>query len=326
MTSRRHFIIFLLGGAAAAWPVAARGQQAAMPAVGILSGLSSAGPGLAAFKQGLKESGFVEGQNVVFEYRFAVGEYQRLPTLAADLVKKGVTVIATLGENAAKAAQVASAGTVPIVFALGDDPVTLGLVASFNRPGGNITGATSIGHTLGPKRVELLRQFVPNAKVIALLTNPKQPREFERRDVEEKTRTFGWQFKQFTASSVGEFDAVCATLVSERIDALIIGNETFFFSEIGRLAALASRHAVPAIGPLRAFADAGGLMSYGANIPDVIRQAGVYTGRVLKGTKPADLPVIQPTKFELVVNLRSAKALGLTVPDTLLVRADEVIE
>jgi putative ABC transport system substrate-binding protein len=201
-----------------------------------------------------------------------------------------------------------------------------GRVASFNRPGGNISGSTSIGHTLGPKRVELLREMLPKANTIALLTNPKQPREFERRDVEEKTRAVGWQLKYLAASSVGEFDNVFATLVNERIGALIIANETFFFSQIRTLAALASRHAVPAVGPLRAFADAGGLMSYGASIPEVARQAGIYIGRVLKGVKPADLPVVQPTKFELVINLKAAKALGLEIPTALLVRADEVIK
>jgi putative ABC transport system substrate-binding protein len=309
---RRKFIA-LVGGAAAAWPLGARAQKPAMPVVGLLGG-SAAGPTLAAFKQGLQEAGFIEGQNVSFDSRFAVGQYERLPALAADLVTKRVAVIATFGENAAKAAQVSSRGAIPILFALGDDPVALGLVTSFNQPGGNITGSTSIGHTLGPKRVELLRELVPKATAIALLTNPKQPREFERREVEEKVRTIGWRLQYLTASSVGELDAVFATAASERIGALIIANETFFFSEIRRIAALASSHAVPAIGPLRAFADAGGLMSYGASIPEVVRQTGVYTGRVLKGSKPADLPVVQPTKFELVINLKTAKALGLDVP------------
>jgi ABC-type uncharacterized transport system substrate-binding protein len=319
---RREFVALL--GVAGAWPIAARAQPT--PVVGLLSGVSAAGIPSAAYREGLKESGFVEGQNVALEYRFADGQYDRLPALASELVNKRVAVIATMGENAAKAAQGASGGVTPVVFAIGDDPVTLGLVASFNRPGGNITGSISIGHTLGPKRVELLREMLPKANTIALLTNPKQPREFERRDVEEKTRAVGWQLKYLAASSVGEFDTAFATLVNERIGALIIANETFFFSEIRTLAALASRHAVPAVGPLRAFAAAGGLMSYGANIPEVVRQAGIYIGRVLKGVKPADLPVVQPTKFELVINLKAAKALGLDVPPTLLARADEVIE
>jgi putative ABC transport system substrate-binding protein len=249
-----------------------------------------------------------------------------LPALAAELLDKKVAVIATFGENAAKTAQAASGGTVPVVFSLGDDPVSLGLVASLNRPGANITGSSSIGHTLGPKRVELLRELLPRASTIALLTNPKQPREFERRDIESKVRAVGWELRYVTASSVGEFDPVFAKLAEDRIDGLIIANETFFFSEIGQLAALASKHRVPAIGPLRAFADAGGLISYGAHIPDVTRQAGVYTGRVLKGSRPAELPVMQPSRFELVINGKTAKALGLAIPVTLQVAADEVIE
>jgi putative ABC transport system substrate-binding protein len=315
-----------IAGLAAVWPLGARAQKSAMPVIGLLTGVSANAPPVLGLRQGLKETGFVEGQNLAIEYRFAEGQYERMLELAADLVAKRVTAIATIGENAAKAAQAASAGTIPIVFALGDDPVTLGLVASFNRPGGNITGVTSIGHTLGPKRVELLRELLPQATTTALLTNPKQPRDFERRDVDEKTRAVGWQLKYLAASSVDDFDAVFAELTKERVGSLIIANETFFFSEIRRLASLASRHAIPAIGPLRAFADAGGLMSYGANIPDMSRYQGIYTGRVLRGDKPSDLPVMQPAKFELVINLKAARALGLTVPDTLLARADEVIE
>jgi putative ABC transport system substrate-binding protein len=321
---RREFIAGV--GTAAAWPLAARAQRSALPVMGFLRDSPPAASFLAGLQQGLKEAGFIDGQNVAIEYRFADGEYDRLPALAADLVNKHVAVIAAMGENAALAAQAASAGAIPIVFAFGDDPVALGLVASINRPGGNITGSTTIGHILGPKRVELLREFVPKATTIALLTNPKQPREFERRDVEEKTRAVGWQLRYLAASSIGEFDAVFATLLNEGIGALIIGNESFFFSEIGRLASLSSRHAVPAIGPLRGFADAGGLMSYGANIPEMYRLTGIYAGRILKGEKPAELPIWQPTKFELVINLRAAKALGLAVPPSILVRADEVIE
>ena len=326
MIERRAFLALLGGAATAASPLMVRAQQPSMPVIGLLTGVSATAAPVVGFRQGLKEAGFVEGQNVAIEYRFAEGQYERMPALAADLVAKRVTVIATIGENAATAAKAASADAIPLVFALGDDPVTLGLVASFNRPGGNVTGVTSIGHTLGPKRVELLRELLPQATTIALLTNPKQPRDFERRDVEEKTRAVGWQLRYLAASSVDEFDAAFAELERQRIGALIIANETFFFSEIRRLASLASRHAVPAIGPLRGFADAGGLMSYGANIPDVARQAGVYTGRVLKGDKPADLPVMQPAKFELVINLKAAKALGLTVPITLQVAATDVVE
>jgi putative ABC transport system substrate-binding protein len=321
--NRRDFIT-LLGGAAA-WPLAARAQQRSLPVIGLLSGLS-AGRAVSDFLQGLKESGIVENQNVAMEYRFANGQYDRLPGLAAELKEKKVAVIAALGENAAKAAQAASDGTIPVVFALGDDPVALGLVATINRPGANITGSISVGHTLGPKRVELLREFLPNAGTIAYLTNPKQPREFERRDVENKVRTVGWQLRYLTASSIDDFDHAFKMLINDRVEGLIIANETFFFSEIARLASLAADYGVPAIGPLRAFADAGGLMSYGAHIPDVTRYAGIYTGRVLKGSKPAELPVMQPSKFELVINAKAAKALNLKIPVTLQVAADEVIE
>jgi putative ABC transport system substrate-binding protein len=271
---RREFIAGL--GSAAASSVVAQAQQAAVPVIGLLRHSPPAGSILAGFQEGLKEAGFVEGRNVVVEYRFGTDQYDQLPTLAADLVHKRVAVIAALGENAAKAAQTASAGAIPIVFALGDDPVALGLVASINRPGGNITGVTSIGQVLGPKRLEWLREIVPKTTTIALLTNPKQPREFERREVEEQTRALGWQLRYLAASSIGEFDTVFERLANEQIGALVIGNEAFFFSEIGKLASLASRHAVPAVGPLRDFADAGGLMSYGANIPELNRQVGVY--------------------------------------------------
>jgi putative tryptophan/tyrosine transport system substrate-binding protein len=320
---RRKFIALL--GSAAAWPFVAQAQQTPTPLIGLLSGQS---PGVAVddFLQGLKESGFVEGQNVAIEYRFASGQYDKLPGLAAELVDKKVALLTTFGENAAKAAQAASGGVVPVVFALGDDPVSLGLVATLNRPGANITGSISIGHTLGPKRVELLREFLPTASTVALLTNPKQPREFERRDVEGKVHAVGWELRYATASTVEEFDQVFTLLARDRVNGLIIANETFFFSEIRRLASLTSKYGVPAIGPLRAFADAGGLMSYGAHIPDVTRQAGIYAGRVLKGSRPAELPVVQPSKFELVINAKTAKALGLAIPVTLQVAADEMIE
>jgi putative ABC transport system substrate-binding protein len=212
------------------------------------------------------------------------------------------------------------------VFSLGDDPVAMGLVANLNRPNDNITGVTSIGHSLGPKRVEFLREFVPNANVIAFLTNPNQPREFDRKDIEDKASTFGWRLRILGAKSADEFDAVFATIVSEKIGALIVAGDTLFLSESRKLASLALRHKTPAIGALRAFTQDNGLMSYGASIPGVIRQAGAYSGRVLKGEKPADLPVMQPTKFEFVINLRTAKTLGLDVPTALLLRADEVIE
>jgi putative ABC transport system substrate-binding protein len=325
---RRKFIT-LLGGAAVAWPVASRAQQAPMPVVGLLGGMSAAGAAeatLPGLRHGLKEIGFFEGQNVAFEHRYADGRYERLPELAADLVNKQVTVIAAMGENAARAAQAASGGAIPIVFGIGEDPVALGLVGSINRPGGNITGSISIGPTLGPKRVELLHELIPKATSVALLINPKQPREFEAKDVEEKAHAFGWQFRRLAASHESEFDAVFKTLVSEGTGGLIITNDAFFFGAIRRLAALASRHALPAIGPLRAFADAGGLMSYGASIPEVWRNVGIYAGRIIKGAKPSELPVMLPSKWDLVINLRAAKVLSLDVPATLIARADEVIE
>jgi len=328
---RRDFIT-LLGGAAASWPHAAWAQQKpAMPVIGFLSPISATSPGtyLDAFRQGLKESGFIEGQNVRIEYRWAEGQYDRLPALAADLVRMRVAVIATMGDGAyaAKAAQPAEgSGAIPIVFALGDDPVAVGLVASLNRPGGNITGATSIGHALGPKRVEFIRELVPTATTVGFLINPKQAGDIEARDIEQTARAGGWQLRVLPARSAEEIDAAFATIVRDRIDALIVAVDTLFFAEIKRLVSLAARHAVPTISPLRAFAVAGGLMSFGASVPDVTHQTGVYTGRVLKGEKPADLPVVQPTKFELVINLKTAKALGLTVPPTLVARADEVIE
>jgi putative ABC transport system substrate-binding protein len=320
---RRREFIRLVSGVAATWPLIGHAQSV-RPVVGLLSGVSPGG--LDPLHRGLNEFGFVEGKNVDFEYRFAEGHYDRLPALAADLVNKHVTVIAAMGEAAAKAAQIASNSRIPIVFSIGDDPVSLGLVTSINRPSGNITGSISIGHTLGPKRVELLRELLPKANTFAFLFNPSQPREFERRDVAEKVRTIGLQLTYLEASSVTDFDRVFSTVVSEHIDGIIIANETFFFSEIRTLASFASRFKVPAIGPLQAFAQRGGLMSYGASIPEVIHQAGVYVGRVLNGSKPAELPVMQPSRFELVINLKTANALGLTVPETLLATADEVIQ
>ena len=323
---RRREFITLVSSVAATWPLTARAQRSTRPVVGLLSGVSRAGISLAPLHQGLNEFGFVEGENVDFEYRFAEGHYDRLATLATDLVDKRVTVIAAIGENAAKAAQIASDGRIPVVFSMGDDPVSLGLVTSISRPTGNITGSISIGHTLGPKRVELLREILHMAKVFALLTNPSQPREFERRDVAEKVGAIGLQLRYPGASSVADFERVFSTMASDGIDGLLIANETFFFSEIKTLASFASRFKVPAIGPLRAFAEAGGLMSYGANIPEVLHQAGVYVGRILKGAKPTELPVMQPSRFELSINTKAAKELGLTLPLTLQVAADNVIE
>ena len=313
VTIGRRELLVALGGAAASWPLAARAQQPAVRVIGLLSGVSAA-PFAAlvdGFRRGLRGTGYVEGHNVIIEYHWADGKYDRLPALAADLIAKRVAIIFTMGENAAKAAQAASAGAVPIVFALGDDPVALGLVTSLNRPGANITGMTSIGHSLGPKRVELIRELIPSANVIGLLVNPQHPRESERQDIEDKARAFGWQLRVIDASSAEEFDSVFATLVSERIGALVIGDETLFFSESRTLASLAARYSVPAIGPLRSFADGGGLMSLGTNIPEMDREAGIYVGRILKGEKPANLPVMQPTRFQLVINLKAQRRSAL---------------
>ena len=328
---RRREFIRLLGGAAATWPLAVDAQQSAIPVIGFLSPISVNSPGtyLDAFRQGLKEAGFIEGQNVTVEYRWAEGQFDRLPALAADLVRMRVAVITTMGDGAyaARAAQPPEGNSaIPIVFALGGDPVAAGLVASLNRPGGNITGATSIGHSLGPKRAEFLRELIPTAAIVGFLINPKQAGDTEVRDIEQAARAGGWQLRVLPARNAEEIDAVFASFDRDRIDALIVAVDTLFFAESKRLVSLAARHAVPVIGPLRTFALAGGLMSFGANIPDVVRQTGVYTGKVLAGEKPANLPVVQPTKFELVINLKTAKALGLTVPMQLLARADEVIE
>jgi putative tryptophan/tyrosine transport system substrate-binding protein len=324
---KRRAVISLLGGAAG-WPLAARAQQPAMPTIGVL-GIRAPDDDphlLAAFHQGLKETGYVEGQNTAIEYRFAEGQYDRLPALAADLVRRQVTVIAALGTPAAPAAKAATS-TIPIVFTVGVDPVEVGLVASLRRPGGNVTGMTGLGVELGPKRLELLRELVPRATLIAALLNPNTPAaETLSSDLQASARTLGFEMHVLNASSERDFDAAFATLVRLRAGGLIIGNDPFFISRSEKLAALALRHAVPTIFQFRAFAAAGGLMSYGSNLTDLYRQAGVYTGRILRGEKPADLPVQQAAKVEMILNLKTAKALGLTVPLPLLGRADEVIE
>jgi putative tryptophan/tyrosine transport system substrate-binding protein len=325
---RREFVA-LLGSAAAAWPTVARGQERRLPVIGLLSGFAAGTSFVENFHRGLKESGFVEGQNVAIDYRSADGQYDRLPELAADLINKRVSVIATLGENAAlavKAARTAVASKIPFVFSLGEDPVALGLVPSLNRPDENITGATSISQSLELKRLELLREFVPDATLIAVLVNPNIPREFELKNVEDVARRFGLRLLIVHASAAGEFDSVFTTLVTERVGALIIIGDTYFSSQSDKLGSLAFRHAIPAVYATREFVSAGGLLSYGTSIADTIRQAGIYTGKILAGTRPADLPVMQPTRFQFVINLKTAKALGLTVPQSILLRADEVIE
>jgi putative tryptophan/tyrosine transport system substrate-binding protein len=325
--NRREVIAGL--GSAVAWPLAARAQQSRMPVVGLLSGFAAASPLVANFHRGLKETGFVKGQNVAIDYRSADGQYDRLPELAADLIKERVSIIATLGENAAlavKAARIASGNTVPFVFSLGEDPVAMGLVPRLDRPVDNITGVTSITKSLELKRWELLREFVPDATLVAVLVNPKMPREFDFRNVEDVARGFGLSLRVEHASDVAEFDGVFAKLAREHVGGLIIIADTYFTSNSDKLGSLALRHAIPAMYSTREFAAAGGLMSYGSSIPDTIRQAGVYTGKILAGTRPGDLPVMQPTRFEFIVNLATAKKLGLNPPTSILLRADEVIE
>jgi len=323
---RRRDFIALIGGAAA-WPLAARAQQAAMPVVGFVrsESLADATNLVTAFRQGLKEAGFVEGQNVTVEYRSGEGQRERLQSVVAELIRRPVTAIA--GNSVAMLAAKAATTTIPVVFASGGDPVQQGLVASLNRPGGNVTGVVFLSGTLGTKRLELLRQIAPKATAIGMLANPNTTEtETERTDVQAAAQAIGMQLIVADVSSDRDIEPALAALVQRGIGALLVGAGGFMTSHRERIVALATRHALPAMYGLREFVAAGGLMSYGTSITDAFRRVGVYTGRILKGEKPADLPVMQSTKFELVLNLKSAKTLGLAIPPSLLALADEVIE
>jgi putative ABC transport system substrate-binding protein len=327
---RRRKFITLLGGAAVTWPLTARAQQPAMPVIGFLNPTSpEANVGrLVAFRQGLKEAGYVEGENVAIDYRWAHGQIDRLPELAAELVRRRVAVIVAAAATSVALAARAATTTIPIVFAVGEDPVRLGLVASLARPGGNLTGVNFFNAELIAKRVELLRDLVPTAMRVAVLVNPTDATNSQTtlKDVEAAARVMGLQIQVLNASTSREIDAAFATLARERPDALFVNGDAFFNSRRLQLALLAARHAIPASYGSRDFPDYGGLMSYGTSITDAFRQVGVYTGRILRGTKPAELPVVQASKFELMINAQAARVLGLTVPDKLLVAADEVIE
>jgi putative ABC transport system substrate-binding protein len=326
---RRREFITLVGGAVA-WPQATRAQQPVMPVIGFLNPTSpdTNADRMRGFRQGLKETGYVEGENVAIEYRWAENQFDRLPALAADLVRRRVAVIAATGSPAVASAAKAATATIPIVFSVAEDPVKLGLVASLARPGGNLTGTNFFAVELGAKRLELLRELVPSVTHVAVLVNPADVANTETtlRDVEAAAHAMGLQIQVLNASTTREIDSAFATVVRERPDALFVGPGAFFLSRRIQLANLAARSGVPAIYPARDSVEAGGLMSYGTSLMDAYRQVGVYAGRILKGAKPADLPVVQSSKFELVINASTARMLGLDVPATLLARADEVIE
>ena len=324
---KRRGFMTLIGGAAA-WPLAARAQQSAMPVIGFLNSASPGGfaPFVAAFRQGLKEAGYVEGQNATIEYRWAEGQYDRLPALAADLVRRKLTVIAATSTPAALATKAATS-TIPIVFTTADDPIRLGLVASLNRPGGNVTGVNNLLVELGSKQLGLIRELAPVTSKIAVLMNPNFPgSERQLRDAEAAARMIGLQFIVLRATTEPEIDAAFASVAQLGGAALLVAADPFFVAHRDHIVALAARHAIPAIYPVREFAVAGGLTSYGTDLAGSYRQAGIYTGRIVRGEKPADLPVQRSTKFEFVINFKTAKALGLAVPNSMQLLADEVIE
>jgi putative tryptophan/tyrosine transport system substrate-binding protein len=330
MSMKRRQFITLLGGAAACWPLAAKAQQPATPVIGWLSGASPdpSASYMAAFRAGLSETGYVEGKNVLIEYRWAENQYDRLPALAADLVRRQVTVIAETGGLAVALAAKAATTTIPVVFGIGGDPVQLGLVGSLNRPGGNFTGVTNLNLEILPKRLQLLREVVPTATVVGALMNPDNPAiEPLSKDLQTAARVLGLQLHVLNARTERDFDIAFATLVQLRAGGLVIaGGDGLLVTRSEQLAALALRHGVPAIFEFSEFTAAGGLMSYGSSRAEQARLVGVYTGRILKGEKPADLPVQRATKVELIINLKTAKAFGINVPLALLTRADEVIE
>jgi len=326
---RRKFLATLVGGAAVTWPLAARAQQPAMPVIGFLSSRSPEDSAhlVVAFRQGLAEGGFVEGQNVTIEFRWAYGQYDRLPAMAADLVNRRVNVLTAAGGEPSALAAKRATSTIPIVFGAGSDPVSIGLVESWNRPGGNATGITFLTTLMEPKRLGLLRDLVPGVQLVGVLLNPSfPPAQRQLQDIEEAARTVDQRIVVAKAGNDEELHAAFATLLRERVGALLVCGDPYFDTRRERIVAFARQHRLPAIYHFREFAVAGGLLSYGAIITDVYRQYGVYTASILKGAKPADLPVLQPGKFELVINLKTARALGVKISDDLLSLADEVIE